>query len=183
LGLAIFFSAHLYSAFRSREIGRDIKEKIGAGKFMGLYSLASMAGFVLMVWGYGLSRPSTLIFTPPSWGHSALLALMLPVFIILMSAYGPRGYLKQLLRHPMLIAIILWSAGHLLANGELNSLLLFGGFLLFALIDWFAVAGREIAVKQASILGDILAIGLGTLFYWLIIAYLHPMLIGVPVLN
>ncbi len=182
-GLVIFFAPHLYSTFRSRETGRDIKANMGAGKYMGLYSLITLAGFILIIWGYGLSRPSPTVFTPPTWGRHINLALMWPSFILLVSSNAPLGYLKQVLKHPMLYGIILWSAGHLLATGEQNSLLLFGTFLIYALIDRHVVSSRNLPVKTASILGDIIAIVVGTALYWVMIKYLHPMWIGVPLLS
>lgn len=180
-GTTLFFIAHLYSSFRTRIPGRDIRERLGYAKFAGLYSLISGIGFALMIWGYGLARPSEIVFTPPEWGRHMAMALMLPAFILLVSCYGPRGYLKQALKHPMLYSVILWSAAHLAANGEMNSVILFGSFLVYAIIDRLAVIGRQTSIKRATIFGDIHAIAIGTLLYWLMIKYLHPMLIGVPI--
>lgn len=182
-GLILFFATHLYSTFRSREKGHDIKVKMGAGKYMGLYSIISIIGFALIIWGYGLSRPSPTVFNPPDWGRHINLALMLPSFILLISSNAPLGYLKQMLKHPMLYGVILWSVGHLLATGEMNSLILFGSFLAYALVDRMAVSSRPLPVKTASILGDIISIVAGTVLYWVMIKYLHPMWIGVPVLS
>lgn len=181
-GLIIFFATHFYSTFRNREAGHDIKTKMGAGKYMGLYSIITIVGFALMIWGYGLSRPSSTIFSPPTWGRHVNLALMLPAFILLVSSNAPLGYLKQSLKHPMLLGVILWSAGHLLASGEMNSLILFGSFLAYSIIDRLAVSARPQPVKTASIMGDIIAIAVGTILYWVMIKYLHPMWVGVPVL-
>lgn len=182
-GVVLFFSTHLYSSFRSRVPGQDIRVRLGSAKFMGLYSLVSGAGFALMIWGYGLARPSELMFSPPEWGRHVTLALMLPAFILLVAAYGPRGYLKQILKHPMLYAVILWAAAHLVANGEFNSAVLFGSFLAYALLNRITVSNRERPVKRVTIFGDIHAILVGALLYWLMIKYLHPMLIGVPVVG
>ena len=180
-GAALFFLTHLYSSFRTRMPGRDIRVRIGYAKFMGLYSLVTGLGFVLMLWGYGLARPSPIVFNPPEWGRHATLALMLPALILLMAAYGPRGYIKQAVKHPMLLAVILWSGGHLLANGELNSLILFGGFLAYALIDMLAVMSRTIPIKKASISGDLYAVIIGTVLYFLLVKYLHEMMFGMPI--
>ncbi len=178
IGITIFFATHLYSSFRSRERGRDIRERIGHGKYMGLYSLVTLVGLVFMVWGYGLARPSSLLFNPPTWGAHANFAFMLPAFILLAASNSPDGYIKQILKHPMLYGILLWSAGHLLANGETNSAILFGSFFIYAVIDRFAVMTRPASVKSASIWGDIIAIVVGVVLYWLMMKYLHPMLIG-----
>lgn len=149
---------------------------------MGLYSIVSGAGFVLMLWGYGLARPSENIYTPPDWGVHANMGLMLLALIMLMVAYGPRGYIKQFVKHPMLLAVILWSAGHLMANGEMNAVILFGSFLAFAIIDRIAVSGRDIPVKKVTIIGDIYAVIVGVAVYFLLAKYLHEMMFGVPVM-
>jgi len=181
-GSILFFATHFYSAFRSRMQGRDARERMGIVRFMGAYSLLAGAGLGLMVWGYSLADPARLAFTPPAWGRHVTLALMLPAFILLVAAYAPRGSIKQTLKHPMLIAVILWSGGHLLANGEMRSLILFAGFLIYALIAIIAATGRPPPVKRSSITGDLIAVVLGAALYYVFIQYLHPMLIGVPVI-
>ncbi len=182
-GLVLFFGTHLYSSFRTRTPGRDIRVRMGVMKYMGLYSLVSGLGFALMVWGYGLARPSPQIYTPPEWGVHVTMALMLPALILLMAAYVPRGYIKHAIKHPMLLAVILWSFGHLLANGELNSIILFGGFLVYAVIDRIAVRKRDLPVKKASIAGDFYAVIVGTAIYFLFVKNLHELMIGMPVMS
>ncbi|MEE9273634.1 MAG: NnrU family protein [Robiginitomaculum sp.] len=180
-GLILFFATHLYSSFRNRTPSMDIKERLGYMWFMGVYSIISGLGFVLIVWGFGLSRPSPQVFTPPSWSAYVTMAFMLPSFVLLFVAYGPQGYIKKAVKHPMLLSIILWAGGHLLTNGELNSLFLFGSFLLYAIINRIAVSGRPIPVKRVSIIGDIYAIVIGVAVYYLFIKYLHGMMIGVEI--
>lgn len=182
-GVILFFAAHLYSSFRSRLSGRDIRMRMGVMRYMGLYSIFAGAGFVMMLWGYGLARPSASLYTPPDWGIHVNMALMLPALIFLMTAYGPRGYIKQTIKHPMLMSIMFWSVGHLLANGEMNSVLLFGSFLAYAVIDRFAVAGRDLPVKKVTIAGDLYAIIIGSAVYYLFLKHLHELTIGVPVIG
>jgi len=181
-GSILFFATHLYSAFRSRERRQDIRVRMGTMKYMGLYSLISGFGFALMLWGYGLDRPSAKIYTPPDWGIAANMSLMLPALILLLTAYGPRGYIKQFTKHPMVLAIILWSTGHLLANGELNSIILFGSFLVYALIDRLAVIGRPDSIKKTNIMGDLYAVIIGSAVYYLFVKHLHDLMIGVPII-
>ena len=181
-GTVLFFATHLYSAFRTRTPGQDIRVRMGTMKYMGLYSLISGLGFVLMLWGYGLARPSMQIYTPPNWGIAANMSLMLPALILLLAAYGPRGYIKQYTKHPMVLSIILWSVGHLLANGELNSIILFGSFLVYALIDRMAVLGRPEPLKKPTIIGDLYAVIVGVVVYYLFIKHLHELIIGVPII-
>ncbi len=181
-GTALFFTTHLYSSLRSRETGRDIRVRMGYMRYMGLYSLFAGLGFVLMVWGYGLARPSVPIYAPPGWGMHVTMALMLPALILLFAAYGPYGYIKKTLKHPMLWGIVLWSFGHLLANGELNSLILFGSFLAYAVIVLIATRRRELAVRKPGIIGDIYAVIVGGLVYFVFVKHLHELMIGLPIM-
>ncbi len=182
LGCVLFFAVHFYSGFRSRQPGRDIRMKLGYWRFMMLYGGLSALGFALMVWGYGLARPSPELYHPPSWGRPVNMALMFPAMILLFAAYGPRGLIKQKTKHPMVLAIILWSFGHLLANGELNSIILFGSFLVYGIIDWFASIGRPQPVQKPNLFGDFYALTVGGFVYYLFVKYLHAMIIGVPVI-
>jgi uncharacterized membrane protein len=179
-GLVLFFGTHSYSTFRSREPVLDMRIKMGQAKFMGLYSLISGLGFVLMVWGYGLGRPSAQLFTPPVWGPHVTMALMLPAFIFLVAAYGPNSHLKQWVKHPMLIGVVLWSAGHLLANGEQNSLMMFSAFLAFGVLTLLVSYGRPFPVKPVGILGDFIAVIVGIVLYYFFVTKFHQSLIGVP---
>lgn len=182
-GSLLFFAVHFYSAFRSRVPGTDIREKMGSARFMATYSLISLIGFVLMVWGYGLARPSEILFNPPSWGAMITMVLMLPAFILLVASYAPRGYIKQYVKHPMLLATILWSFGHLLSNGEVNSAILFGGFLAFSLIDRLSVMNRMQPIKKVSYIGDVVSIAFGVVLYAVTLVFLHSRFIGVPILT
>ena len=183
LGLVIFFAGHLFSAFRSRAPGKDIKTRLGAGPYMGLYSLVSIAGFALIVWGYGAARPAPILYTPPAFLAHVNLLLMVFAMILLAAAYLPTGHIKKAVKHPMLAAVKVWAFGHLLANGELNSVLLFGSFLAYGVIDRIAVKkrgdngpGPDVA---ANVMGDVGAVAVGLMAYGAIAFYLHPILFGV----
>ena len=186
LGLVIFFGAHLFTTFRSREPGKDIKVRLGYGPYMGLYSLVSLAGFVLICWGFGATRDAGILYVAPSWGRHVNLALMLPALILLVASQLPTGAIKKAAKHPMLVAVKLWAFGHLLANGELNSVILFGSFLAYAVIDRIAVKkrgdngpGKEAAT---SVVWDIGAVLVGLGLYMAILMWLHPILFGVAVI-
>ena len=183
-GLLLFFLPHLYSAFRSRESGKDISEKLGIITYKFLYSCLALLGLVLMIWGYTLARPSPLIYQPPNWGSHITFAIMWPAMILLFAAYGPRGYIKNTLKHPFLLSVFLWSSAHLLANGELNSLVLFASFLIYSLIALFAAFRRPIDLRKANlykpkIFGDIYAILVGSAVYFLFIMKMHQILFNV----
>lgn len=184
-GLIFFFTPHLFTAFRSREAISDIKARLGAGPYMGVYSLVSAIGLGLIVYGFGAARPAAVLYQPPSWGAHVNYALMLVSLIALAASYFPTGYIKRTLKHPMLVALKLWAVGHLLANGELNSVILFTSFLAYAIIDRIAVKRRgddgPPATARVSALGDLGAVLAGCAAYGLFAAVLHKLLIGVAV--
>ena len=186
LGLVIFFGAHLFTTFRSREPGKDIKAKLGYGPYMGLYSLVSIAGFVLICWGFGATRDAGSLYMAPSWGRHVNLALMLPSLILLVASQLPTGAIKKAVKHPMLVAVKLWAFGHLLANGELNSVILFGSFLAYAVIDRIAVKKRgdngPARDAAASVMSDVGVVVIGGGLYVAILIWLHPILFGVAIM-
>ena len=182
-GLILFFGSHLFATFRPRSEGKDLKVKLGYGPYMGLFSLVSAIGLGLIIWGYDAARPATILYQAPVWGQHINLLLMLVALIALAAAYTPAGHIKRVLKHPMLVAIKLWAFGHLLANGELNSVLLFGSFLAYAVLDRIIVKRREVvSVPNPNPGGDMVAVAIGLVAYGLILVYLHPILFGVAVL-
>ena len=184
-GLALFFVPHFYTSFRSRTEDRDIRKNWGETKYMGLYSLVSLAGFVLMIVGFGAMRPSPVLFDAPAWGQHLNLILSSIALILFVASQMPPGHIKQKLKHPMLVGIKLWALGHLLANGELNSVILFSAFLAYAVIDRIAVKRRgdfgPVGVK-ADAKWDILALVIGAVIILAFITYIHPKWIGAPVM-
>ena len=183
IGLLIFFGLHLFSAVRSRDPGQDLKERLGYGPYMGLYSVISIIGFVLIVYGYGATRGAGVLYVPPTWLAHINLLLTIPALILLVASQVPPGYIKKATKHPMLLAIKLWALGHLLANGELNSVILFGSFLAYAVFDRIMVKrrgdngpGPDVALNPMMD-GISVIVGLGV---WAAIAlWLHPILFGV----
>lgn len=182
-GLAIFFATHYFTAFRSRADGvRPLG--LARGPYMGLYSVVTLAGFVLMVWGFANLKPWIPIWTPPAFTRHIAMLLMVPAIVLIVAAYLPTGYIKKAIKHPMLAAVKLWAFSHLIANGDLASIILFGSFLIYGVVDRIAVKRRGdegAANANPNILGDLLAIAIGGGLYAAIIYYLHPLLFGVPV--
>lgn len=182
-GLVVFFGVHLFSALRSRAPGSDIKEKMGYGPYMGLYSLVSLISFALIVYGFGVARGAGILYAPPTWLAHINLLLTIPALILLIASQVPAGYIKKATKHPMLLAVKLWALGHLLANGELNSVLLFGSFLAYAIFDRIMVKrrgdngpGPDVTLSPMM---DIVSV-IGGLGAWAAIAlWLHPILFGV----
>ncbi|MEZ5947105.1 MAG: NnrU family protein [Hyphomonas sp.] len=184
-GLVIFFGTHVFSALRSREPGKDLKQKLGYGPYMGLYSLVSLAGFVLICMGFGATRGAGMLYTAPDWGRYVNYALMIPALILLVASQLPPGHIKKVARHPMLVAVKLWALGHLLSNGELNSVILFGSFLAYAVFDRIMVKRRGDNGPAPGIplnaMNDAISVVVGLVAYAAIAHYLHPILFGVPI--
>jgi uncharacterized membrane protein len=180
LGLFFFIGVHSISivapAWRDRTAAR-----LG-NVWRGLYSLISIAGFVVIIWGYGIARQSpVMLYAPPAWTQYVTAALMLPVFPLFLAAYFP-GRIKSALQHPMLVSVILWSLAHLIATGKLANVVLFGGFLAWAVADRISYrwrTQRPIPTAPATRLNDGIAIAAGLVFYVVFEHWLHARWIGV----
>lgn len=187
LGLVLFLGTHSFSMARGPRAA--IIGRIGEGPYKGLYSLLSLAGIVLVSIGYGQYRANGYIpvWDPPVWTRHLALLLVLVAFICFVAAYLP-GHIKARLKHPMLAGVKIWALAHLLANGDLGSILLFGSFLVWAVLARISVKRRDVAAQHggtaapAGWRNDILAVAIGTAVYLAFILWLHPWLIGVPVL-
>lgn len=162
-------------------------EQWGENTWKGLYSVVSLVGFVLLVWGYGMARPDApILYEPPAWMKHIAELLMLFAFIFLGVYIARPGRMKPALKHPMLIAIKTWALAHLLANGDLASLILFLSFLAWAVADRIAIKRQERAGLAAPYIvpgpasNDIIAIVIGVVLYGLFVWKLHELLIGVP---
>lgn len=182
LGLAVFFVPHLYSSFRTRAPAADIKQRIGETPYMGLYSFVSALGLVLIVWGYSLAPVGEYLLMPVSVGGKLTHVLMMLAFISLTATYTSPGYLKKIVKHPMLLGVGLWGVAHLIDGANLKQLLLFGSFALYSIIDVIAVTLRDKGVSsrspQVKILNDFITIVVGLIFYFLFAHYLHQWLFG-----
>ena len=179
-GLALFFAVHGFTLFRTQRAA--VIARIGALPYRGLYSVLALAGFVALVIGYG-QAPRIELWAPPAPLRPVALVLMLPVFVLLVAAYLP-CHIRARLGHPMLIAVKTWALAHLLVNGDLASLLLFGSFLAWAVIDLVQVrrGGRTTPVAAPRDAWDAVAVGVGLVVYGLFLTHLHAALIGVPLL-
>lgn len=183
-GLVIFLGVHstaiVAPRWRERMLG-----KLGEGGWKGLYSAIAVIGLVLIVYGYGRARfEPTLVYTTPYWLRHVTALLMVPVFPLILAAYFP-GRIKAVLKHPMLVGVKLWALAHLLSNGMLADILLFGGFLLWAGVDRVSLKRRTQTIPQVgapSARNDAIAIVLGLALYLAFAFWLHVHLIGVPVM-
>lgn len=184
LGLVLFLGIHSVSIFSPA--GRDrLAVSIGPKGWRALYSILSIAGFVLLIWGFGVARQQpTLLYQPQPWMRQLAGVLMLPVFPLLFAAYLP-GRIKMAMKHPMLVAVKLWAFAHLLANGTLADVVLFGSFLAWAVFDRISFKSRTqraIPSAPASRWNDLIAVVLGLGVYVLFVSVLHTKWIGVPVM-
>ncbi len=185
LGLILFLGVHSVPiaapAWRDATVAR-----IGEGRWKGLYSLVSLAGFALIIVGYGMARRQPVVlYTPPAGMRHAALLLMLPVFVLLFSAYLP-GRIKSATKHPMLVATKLWALAHLLANGTAADVLLFGGFLAWAVADRVSLkrrAPRPAPAGAARPYNDAIAVAGGLAVYALFVFGAHRWLFGVTPLS
>jgi len=184
LGLIVFLGTHSVRIFAEDWRGRQIA-RLGAGGWKGVYSLVSAAGLASIVYGYGLARAEPVqLWLPPVWTRPVAGLLMLPAMILIVAAYAPVNHLRSALGHPMLAGVKIWAFAHLLANGTLADLLLFGGFLAWAALDFRAARRRDraaaVARVPATAWGSVRAGVIGIAAWALFTFWLHGALIGVP---
>lgn len=183
LGLLLFLGVHSLRVFadgwRSRQLARW-----GELRWKGFYSLASLVGFVLLVWGFALARQQpTLLYVPPLALRHLNALFTLVAFVLVAAAYIPRNHLKARLGHPMLLGVKSWAFGHLLATGMLHDVVLFGAFLLWAIVLFASSRRRDrraATVRPAGTLaGDALTVLVGVAAWLAFALWLHRWLIGV----
>ena len=182
LGLVLFLGIHTLTTMR--ETRAAVIGRLGEGGYKGLYSLVSAVGLVLIVWGFGRYRSGGYIqvWNPPqAIFHPIALVLLWFAFVALVATYAPAGKIKAVLRHPMLVAVKAWALSHLLVNGDLGSMLLFGGLLAWAVYDRIALKRRgDMGAPPVDgfKLNDAIVVAIGTVAY-LAMMWLHESLIGV----
>lgn len=186
LGLVLFIGVHSI-AIVSVAARNHLAQVLGLNAWRAAYSLVSLAGFTLLVMGYMEARQSpVLLYAPPLWTRHVAFALMLPVFPLIFAAYLP-GAIKAKLKHPMLAAVKIWALAHLLANGMLADLVLFGGLLAWAVVTRISLKRRGqrplmMPLPAPSRANDVVAVVLGLAVYALMLFWLHRVLIGVPLI-
>ena len=181
LGLVLFLGVHstriLADGWRTTMLAR-----LGEGRWKGLYALLSLIGFALLVWGYGLARQQpVLLWQPPAGMRHVAALLMLIAFVLLAATYVPRNAAR--LHHPMVLAVKVWALAHLLSNGNLADLLLFGSFLLWAALSFRAARARDRATGASYAAGTAAGTAmtlLAGIAAWAVFAFwAHALLIGV----
>jgi uncharacterized membrane protein len=184
-GLIIFFAVHSISIVNDNWRNRMV-ERMGELPWKGLYGVLAIIGFLLIIWGYAEARQheQIILYTPAPWLRDLSMLLLIPVFPLLFATYLP-GRIQATTHHPMLVATKLWALAHLLANGALIDLLLFGSFLLWAVADRISLKRRQphpLPQIPASPVNDVLALVLGLAVYGAFLYWLHGWLFAVPLL-
>jgi uncharacterized membrane protein len=183
LGLCLFFGIHstriVASDWRTRTLTR-----LGEGGYKGLHSVVSALGLVLVVWGFSLAQQQPVVlWAPPVWTRHVAAFLVLPAFVLITAAYVPGNRIKARLGHPMLAGVKVWALAHLLANGTLADVLLFGAFLLWAVACFASARRRDRAAgttyPPGSTARDLLTMGIGLGTYLGFGLWMHVWLFGV----
>lgn len=182
-GLIVFLGVHSARMVVPGMRARVIEKGGGEGAWLWPYTGLALTGLMLIILGYGLARYATpMVYSPPQALRHLALLVMVPVFPLLFATYV-RGRIGQVLGHPMLIATILWAVAHLMANGSLADVLLFGSFLIWAALDWYSLVTRNggKASQRTRPWGrnDVIAVVAGLLVYLVFIFGLHAWLFGV----
>ena len=179
IGLILFLGIHSVRIV-APGWAADRQATMGEGPWKGLYSLVSLAGLVLIVWGYSMARNDVIVWQPPFWMSHVTALLMLFSLILLAVFQLPAGRIKPAVKHPMLAAVKIWAFAHLLANGDLASIVLFGSFLAWAVVDRISVKRRGVAVAAPGpVKWDVAALVTGLVLYVLFVFWLHAVLFGV----
>lgn len=179
-GLILFLGVHsvrvMAPGFRDSMVAAR-----GENAWKGIYSLVAIAGLVLVVWGYGQARPDVPVFyEPPVWMRHIVILLMLVAMILLAAAYAPTGHIKARVKHPMVTAVKVWALAHLLANGDLATIVLALAFLAWAVLVRISLKRRGDPVfTSVSVTGDIVAVIAGTAVTLWFVFQLHAWLFGV----
>lgn len=183
LGLILFLGVHstriVADGFRTRTVARS-----GLMPWKGVYALVSIAGFVLLVWGYGQARyDSAVLYNPPQFMRHIAGLLMLVSLVLVAAAYVPRNHIKAALGHPMFAGVKLWAFAHLLSNGRLADVVLFTAFLAWAIVGFIVSRKRDRAAGVVYPAGNavrtVLTVIAGVGAWVVLVAGLHLWLIGV----
>jgi uncharacterized membrane protein len=183
VGLLVFLVPHSIGLaapqWRARYVAR-----LGEKPWKGLYSLVSLVGFVLIIWGYGHARASPVtLFTPAAWTRHAAALLTVIAFVLIAAAYVPRTKIKAALGHPMTAGVALWAFAHLLANGQLHDVVLFGAFLVWSVATFVIRRSRDresgTTYPPGTVAKDAIAIVAGIVVSVGFALFLHGPLIGV----
>ena len=183
LGLLVFLGVHsiriVADGWRTRTVAR-----IGEKPYKGLFSVVSLAGFALLVWGFGTARELPhMLWMPPAGMRHATALLTLFAFVLLAAAYVPGNSIKARFHHPMVLGVKTWALAHLLANGSVAHVVLFGAFLVWGVFDFIAARRRDrvqgVKYPAGTIKATVLTVVVGVLGWAVFAFWLHGLLIGI----
>jgi uncharacterized membrane protein len=183
LGLVVFFATHSVRIFadgwRAKQVAR-----LGLRKYKNIYSVVALAGLVLIVWGYGIARADPVVlWTPPVWTRHAAALLNLPAFILLAAANPKGNFIKAAVGHPMVLGVKVWAVAHLIANGMLADVVLFGSFLVWSVADFAASRRRDRRERTKYPAGtparNAVTVLIGIVLWGVFAFWLHKWLFGV----
>jgi len=188
IGLIVFFAIHLVPS--NAELRDGLTARFGVLGYRAIFSILSLIGLVLIVLGFWKLQlhpgKNPQLWYPPVWARHIAVALMLPSMIALVAAYIP-SRIHTILKHPMLVALKIWALAHLLANGDLAALVLFGSFLAFGVYDRISVKRRHapgpLGDRTGPWINDVIVVVLGCVFYAVILLWAHQYVIGVSPLG
>ena len=183
LGLVIFLGLHsirLYGA----GLRESLVNRLGLLAWKGIYSVISLIGLLLIIWGYGQARLSPeWLWVSPVWTRHLAALLIIPAFILITAAYVPGTHVRARVGHPMLLGVKFWALGHLIANGTLADLLLFGGFLAWAVVLYIVRRRSDrvngVTYPAKGVGRDVIAVVVGLVAFAVFAVVLHGPLIGV----
>lgn len=183
VGLVVFLGLHSVRLFADGWRSRQIAQR-GEKAYKGMYSLLSLVGFGLIVYGFGVAREApVLLWTPPVALRHVGALLVLVAFIFLVAAYVPRNAIKARVGHPMVLGVKTWALAHLLMTGRLETTVLFAAFLLWAVLDFVSLRRRDraagVQAPAHTVGATLLTIGIGAGAYAVFAVLLHGMLIGI----
>lgn len=182
-GLLLFLGVHSV-----RIVADDWREKqrrkLGVQTWRGIYAVLSLIGFALLVWGWGMVREApTVVWIPPRGMRHAASLFTLLAFILLVAAYVPGNAIKARVHHPMVAGVKLWAVAHLMANGNLAHIILFGSFLAWAVVDFIAARKRDrlsgAARVTTSVQATLITVVVGVVSWVVFAFWLHGWLFGV----
>jgi uncharacterized membrane protein len=185
-GLVLFLGAHTLTT--QRDLRAQLIGSVGEGGYKVAYALVSLGGLVLITWGFAHYRASGFIeiWSPPKALKHLNIALMLPAVILVVAAYI-RGRIYAAVKHPMLAGVKLWAFGHLLANGDLGGIILFGSFLAWAVFDRISLKRRADPgappIPVGGLGNDLIAVVVGIIAYLALAFAFHPVVMGIPVIG
>ena len=182
MGLVILLAIHLLPA--NKDLRDGLVARFGAGPYKVFFSLVSLVGLVLIVLGYSkmqalVGSKNPILWYPPDWTKHVALVLMLPALVLLVASVVP-SHIKSLVKHPLLLGVKIWALAHLMANGTLAALVLFGSLLAYAVFDLISVKrrGEEIAAPPESYVNDVIVVLAGLALYAVMLMWGHQWLIG-----